>query len=132
MSAVIGPWVSDVVLTDGSTVHVRPIEPTDRDALISFHERQNRESLYYRYFSARSGLTEQEADRFTAVDMYDRAGLVVEDAGQLIGWGSYDRWPGRDDADVAFLTDDGHHGRGIATLLLEHLAAVATAAGVEQ
>ncbi|MGD9702196.1 MAG: GNAT family N-acetyltransferase [Acidimicrobiia bacterium] len=125
-----GPWESDVVLADGTTVHIRPILPSDKDALIAFHVRQGRESLYYRYFSARSGLSEKEAERFTNVDMVNRAGLVVEDGEQMIAWGSFDRWPGRDDADVAFFTDDSHHGRGIATLLLEHLAALATAVGI--
>ena len=125
-----GPWESDVVLSDGLTVHIRPIQPSDKDALIAFHARQARESLYYRYFSARSGLSETEAERFTNVDMVNRAGLVVEDGDQMIAWGSFDRWPGRDDADVAFLTDDAHHGRGIATLLLEHLASLATAVGI--
>ena len=125
-----GPWESDVVLSDGLTVHIRPIQPSDKDALIAFHARQGRESLYYRYFSARSGLSEKEAERFTNVDMENRAGLVVEDGDQLIAWGSFDRWPGRDDADVAFFTDDSHNGRGIATLLLEHLAALATAVGI--
>ncbi|HEY5875302.1 MAG TPA: GNAT family N-acetyltransferase, partial [Ilumatobacteraceae bacterium] len=125
-----GSWESDVVLSDGLTVHIRPIQPSDKDALIAFHARQARESLYYRYFSARSGLSEKEAERFTNVDMENRAGLVVEDGDQLIAWGSFDRWPGRDDADVAFFTDDSHHGRGIATLLLEHLAALAIAVGI--
>lgn len=127
-----GRWESDVVLSDGSTVHIRPITPDDKQALIAFHVRQNRESLYYRYFSARSGLSETEAERFTNVDMVDRVGLVVEERGHLIAWGSYDRWPGRDDADVAFFTDDSHHGRGIATLLLEHLATIAGALGIKR
>lgn len=125
-------WESDVVLSDGSTVHIRPITPADKPALIEFHARQNRESLYYRYFSARSGLSDTEAERFTTVDMADRVGLVVEERDQLIAWGSYDRWPARDDADVAFFTDDAHHGRGIATLLLEHLATIAATVGIKR
>jgi acyl-CoA synthetase (NDP forming)/GNAT superfamily N-acetyltransferase len=127
---VNGPWESDVVLSDGSTVHIRPIVPQDKDGLIAFHDRQTRESLYYRYFSAKAGLSEHEAERFTNVDMVNRVGLVVEEGDRLIAWASFDRWPGRQDADVAFLTDDSHHGRGIATILLEHLAAIAIAVGV--
>lgn len=132
MTLTTGPWENDVVLSDGSTVHIRPITPADKDALIEFHTHQNRESLYYRYFSARSGLSEAEAERFTNVDMLNRVGLVVEERDQLIAWGSYDRWPARDDADVAFFTDDAHHGRGIATLLLEHLASIASAVGIKR
>ena len=39
---------------------------------------------------------------------------------------------GRDDADVAFLVDDEHQGKGIATLLLEHLAAIARTNGIKR
>src|SRR5262249_20451307 len=44
----------------------------------------------------------------------------------------FDRWPGRDEADVAFTVDDAHHGRGIATVLLEHLAAIARELGINR
>ena len=63
---------------------------------------------------------------FTDVDFVDRAALVVESHGEFIAWASYERWPGRDDADTAFMVDDAHQGKGIATLLLEHLAAIAS------
>ena len=62
--------------------------------------------------------------------MVDRVALVVEERGEMIGWASYERWPGRDDADAAFQVDDRHQGRGIATLLLEHLAAIARTNGI--
>ena len=42
----------------------------------------------------------------------------------------YDRQPGRRDAEVAFFTDDSHAGRGLATVLLEYLAAAARDVGV--
>ena len=35
----------------------------------------------------------------------------------------YDRWRHRAEAEVAFFVDDANHGRGLATVLLEHLAA---------
>ena len=42
----------------------------------------------------------------------------------------YDRYPGTDDAEVAFTVDDAHQGRGISTLLLEHLAVYARQQGI--
>ena len=46
-------WETDVVLSDGHTVRVRPIVPADADALVRFHQRQSAESIYFRYFSPR-------------------------------------------------------------------------------
>jgi acyl-CoA synthetase (NDP forming)/GNAT superfamily N-acetyltransferase len=123
-------WASDVVLADGETVHIRPIRTDDATALGAFHRRQPAEDNYRRYFTPKPELSESELEHFTDVDMYDRVAFVVEERGELIGWASYERWPGRDDADAAFQVDHEHQGRGIATLLLEHLAAIARSNGV--
>lgn len=125
-------WSAEVVLADGGPVHVRPIEPADAEAYEAFHDRQSHESIYYRYFSARPKLSRADLERIVTVDMIDRAALVAVDDDQLIGIASYDRWPGRDDAEVAFFVDDEHHGRGLATVLLEHLAVVAKANGIQR
>lgn len=125
-------WTSTVVLGDGSSALLRPIRPDDAPALQAFHQRQSADSRYYRYFSPKPELSDAELTRFTTVDFVDRAAFVVEDRGELIGWGSYERWKNRGDAEVAFQVDDGHQGQGIATLLLEHLAAVAADNGIEQ
>jgi acyl-CoA synthetase (NDP forming)/GNAT superfamily N-acetyltransferase len=125
-------WACDVVLADGGPVHLRPIDVADAGAYRAFHDRQSNESVYYRYFSARPELGDAELDRVVTVDMADRAALVAVDGEVIIGIASYDRWPGRADAEVAFFVDDAHHGRGLATVLLEHLAAVARANGIER
>ena len=64
--------------------------------------------------------------------MVDRAALAVESHDEFIAWASYERWPGRDEAEAAFMVDDAHQGEGIATLLLEHLAAIARSNGIER
>lgn len=125
-------WTSNVVLGDGETVVIRPIAPADAGRLAEFHRRQSQESIYRRYFTPKPELSATELKHFTEVDLVDRAALVVESHGELLGWASYERWPGRDDADTAFMVDDRHHGKGIATLLLEHLAAIAAANGIER
>ena len=125
-------WTSTVVLGDGSTALLRPIRPDDAPALQAFHQRQSPDNRYYRYFSPKPELSEVELERFTQVDFVDRAAFVVEDRGEFIGWASYERWKNRGDAEVAFQVDDEHQGKGVATLLLEHLAAVARENGIEQ
>ena len=47
----------------------------------------------------------------------------------MIGVGRYDRIED-DEAEVAFLVEDAHQGRGIAQLLLEHLADAARERGI--
>ena len=125
-------WSSNVVLGDGETVHIRPIRPDDAPALAAFHDRQSADSIYRRYFSPRPHLSEADLRHFTEVDFVDRVALVVERYGEFIAWASYERWSGRDDADAAFMVDDHHQGKGIATLLLEHLASIARSNGINR
>jgi acyl-CoA synthetase (NDP forming)/GNAT superfamily N-acetyltransferase len=125
-------WSSTVVLANGETALIRPIRPDDAPALAAFHDRQSPESNYRRFFSPKPHLTQADLDHFTNVDMVDRVALVVEIRGEFVAWASYERWPGRDDADAAFQVDDAHQGKGIATLLLEHLAAIARSNGISR
>lgn len=118
-------WVAEVVLSDGESVLIRPLVPDDAESLRAFHRRQSPESIYRRYFTPKPDLSAQMARRFTSLDADNRAALGVLSGEELIGWASYERWTGRDDAEVAFMVDDAHRGKGIATLLLEHLAAIA-------
>lgn len=125
-------WESTVVLGNGDVAVIRPITPGDRDALAAFHKRQSSESVYRRFFSPKPELTARDLEHFTNVDMVDRAALVVESHGEFAGWSSYERWPGRNDAEAAFMVDDTYHGQGIATLMLEHLAAIARTNGIDR
>ena len=125
-------WESDVVLADGGTVHVRPIRPDDAERLVAFHGRLAPESVYFRFFSPKPRLTDKEVEKFTTVDMDGRVALVALLHDDIVAVARYDRWPGRDEAEVAFTVADEHHGRGLATLLLEHLAAIAPTKGINR
>lgn len=125
-------WEADVVLRDGSTTHVRPIRPTDADALQAFHVAQSERSTYLRFFATLTRLPERDLARFTRVDHDDRVALVAVTADeQIIGVARYDR-VGPDEAEVAFNIADAHHGRGLGSVLLEHLAAAARERGVRR
>ncbi len=126
------PWASTVVLGNGDTVFIRPLTPDDRPALAEFHKRQSADSIYRRFFSPKPELSDKELLHFTDIDMADRAALAVESHDEFIAWASYERWPGRNEAEAAFMVDDAHQGAGIATLLLEHLAAIARSNGIER
>lgn len=123
-------WEADVVLSDGGTMSVRPIRPEDGELIVAFHERQSPESIYFRFFSPRPRLSERDLERFTNVDYIDRMAFVGLIGDELVGVARYDRHRGRSDAEVAFFVDDAHHGRGMATVLLEYLAVAARENGI--
>lgn len=123
-------WEADVVLSDGSTVLVRPIRPDDGPLLVAFHERQSPESIYYRYFSPRPRLSARDVAHLTTIDYVDRVAFVALRGDDLVGVARYDRWEHRNEAEVAFFIDDELHGKGMATVMLEHLAARAREVGI--
>jgi acyl-CoA synthetase (NDP forming)/RimJ/RimL family protein N-acetyltransferase len=123
-------WEADVTTADGGTVRVRPITPDDADRLVAFHTRQSPESIYFRFFSARPSLSAADVRRFTHVDHHDRVAFIALLDDDMVGVGRYDRYRATDEAEVAFFIDDAHHGRGLATILLEYLASAARDNGI--
>lgn len=119
-----------MVLADGGTVHLRPILPGDGPLIHQFHARQSPESIYFRYFTAHPTLSEREVEQLTHLDYEDRMAFVALRDDVMVGVARYDRWPGRNEADVAFFVDEAYRGRGVATLLLEYLAAAASEVGI--
>ncbi|AYV30393.1 Acetyltransferase Pat [Streptomyces sp. ADI95-16] len=131
-------WEADVVLRDGGTARIRPITTEDADRLVSFYEQVSDESKYYRFFAPYPRLSARDVHRFTHHDYVDRVGLAATIGGEFIGTVRYDRIDatGRpasapaDEAEVAFLVQDAHQGRGVASALLEHIGAVARERGI--
>jgi acyl-CoA synthetase (NDP forming)/RimJ/RimL family protein N-acetyltransferase len=125
-------WEADALLADGGTVFVRPILPTDAPAILALHARLSKETVYLRFFSALPTLSPTLLERFTHVDYVDRLAFVALLGEEIVAVARYDRIPGGDEAEVAFVVDDAHQGRGLGTLLLEHLAAAAKEAGIRR
>ncbi|MEE2522711.1 GNAT family N-acetyltransferase [Pseudarthrobacter sp. J75] len=125
-------WEADVVLRDGGTAHLRPIHPTDVDAVQAFHTGQSQNSIYMRFFAFKARLSSRELKRFTEVDFHDRVAFVITIGGEIIGIGRYDRLDDPTEAEVAFNIADAHQGRGIGSILLEHLAAAAREKGIRR
>ncbi|MDQ0691557.1 bifunctional GNAT family N-acetyltransferase/acetate--CoA ligase family protein [Arthrobacter sp. W4I7] len=125
-------WEADVVLRDGGTAHLRPIHPSDADAVQAFHIGQSQDSIYMRFFAFKARLSSKELKRFTEVDYKDRVAFVITIRGEIVGIGRYDRLDDPTDAEVAFNIADSHQGRGIGSILLEHLAAAAHENGIRR
>ena len=115
---------------DDATIHLRPIRVDDGGRLSEFHAGLSAQSVYRRFFFVHPKLTATEVTRFTHVDYGDRLALVATDGGRMIAVGRYERVPGTDEAEVAFVVADGSQHRGIATLLLEQLASAALDRGI--
>ncbi|MEU3467733.1 GNAT family N-acetyltransferase [Streptomyces sp. NPDC048387] len=133
-------WEADVVLRDGGTARIRPITTEDAGRLVSFYEQVSDESKYYRFFAPYPRLSDRDVHRFTHHDYVDRVGLAATIGGEFIGTVRFDRIgpDGRpasapaDEAEVAFLVQDAHQGRGVASALLEHIGAVARERGIRR
>ncbi|GGQ76664.1 bifunctional acetate--CoA ligase family protein/GNAT family N-acetyltransferase [Streptomyces flaveolus] len=133
-------WEADVVLRDGGTARVRPITVDDAERLVSFYEQVSDESKYYRFFAPYPRLSAKDVHRFTHHDFVDRVGLAATIGGEFIATVRYDRIGAggapasspADEAEVAFLVQDAHQGRGVASALLEHIAAVARERGIRR
>ncbi|XMG36748.1 GNAT family N-acetyltransferase [Amycolatopsis bartoniae] len=125
-------WEADVVLSDGGTVHLRPIVPSDAEALVKFHGRLSERTRYLRYFGAYPRIPQRDLERFTVVDHHDRVAFVALLGDDIVAVGRYERLGHKPSAEVAFVVDDGHQGRGLGSILLEHLAAAASESGLRR
>ncbi|MEU5872152.1 GNAT family N-acetyltransferase [Glycomyces sp. NPDC047369] len=128
------PPAVDALDADGRIVRIRPVATADLAALIAMHERCTTADLRYRFFGTGRGVLGIEARRLAGLNGTGRGvALTVEDGGALIAAASFECFredPGR--AEFGVLVTEEHQHRGLGTLLLEHLALAAGAAGVKE
>ena len=122
---------SYALLADGTTMTIRPAGPDDYEAVRQLHEAMSTDNLYFRFFSASRVSAEREARRVCLESGLGMAALLGLLGEKLVGVASYQVTAGEAAAEVALAVADGMHGRGIATLLLEHLVSLARASGVK-
>jgi acyl-CoA synthetase (NDP forming)/RimJ/RimL family protein N-acetyltransferase len=133
-------WEADVVASDGGIVHLRPIVPSDAEALLRFHQSLSERTRYLRYFGPYPRIPPRDLERFTHVDHRTRVAFICLLGDEIIAVGRYeglmpdDAEPGApvESAEVAFVVRDEHQGRGLGSILLEHLAAAARESGMRR
>lgn len=113
-------------LADGTIVRIRPIKPTDEPLLQDFFYSHSDETIYRRYFSPMKAMPRAQAQRLSNVD-YCRNMAFVAAIGEIgleriIGVGRY-AVSEEDDrlVEVAYTIHEAHRGKGMGTLLQEHL-----------
>lgn len=139
MNRDVRDYATDALLRDGLSVHIRAIQPSDKGRLVAFFHSLSSRSIYFRFFQTKTLLTDQELTYFTEVDFVRHVGIVATlwDQGeeQIIAVARYcspasQSPPTR--AEVAFAVGDAYQGRGLGTLLLEHLASIARSHGITE
>jgi GNAT superfamily N-acetyltransferase len=119
----------DALLMDGRIVQVRPVSENDREALTGLYTRASPRSRYLRFFTAGISVA-REVQRLVAPSD-DHVVLLAEHEDLTVGVASYEIL-NTDKAELAVLVDDAWQGEGIGSLLIEHLAAVARRAGIQE
>jgi GNAT superfamily N-acetyltransferase len=110
----------EVWLHDGERIVLRPIIPEDKDLLREGFNRMSEESRYRRFMGVKE-LSEKDLAYLTEIDYVDHFALVALSSE-----------PGEYSAEAAVTVIDEHHGRGIGTLLLAAIGAVALEKGIRR
>src|SRR5436190_19201972 len=113
------------LLIDGSTIEIRPATPQDTEAVRAMHAALSPRNAYLRFFSLSPLNAEREARRVCRPPGPGHAALLAWLEGELAGVASYEPGGTPGTAEIALAVPDHLHGRGIGTLLLEHLVAMA-------
>jgi len=117
-------YAADVVLRDGSTLHLRPVRPDDDVKLLEMLRHMSSEALYYRFMTV-PRIDLATAAQLTKADFNRQYVLAGECAGAIVAIAGYyvdESSPAR--AEVAFAVANAWQGRGIGTRLLECLAEI--------
>ncbi len=127
-------YSSEAILRDGASITIRSLTAADRDHVISVFRRMSPTSVRHRFFTVKRELSAADLaflDRIADGPDVALAAIARTPAGErALGIGRYVVLPGGRSAEVAFEVGDADQGRGIGTLLLEHLAINARRRGI--
>ena len=122
---------SDVLLADGTIAVIRTLGDDDREAVLHLHENVSEDTLRLRFFTANRNAGRQYVARLFDPEHTDQFALVALVRGRLAGLATAEVLS-EERAEVAFLVSDQDRGRGLGSLLLEHLAALGRAHGLNR
>ena len=130
-------YYAQETLKDGTRITIRAIRKDDKESIHNAFKALDREGVYGRFFVPKPDLTDPELEQVTDVDFSQVVALVATvsraDGEEIvIGDGRYvaDKKGKPERAELGFLIAESYRGRGIASLLLRHLARIAQDAGL--
>jgi GNAT superfamily N-acetyltransferase len=144
MSAVVGGSGSDPrryfardVTRDGGVIALRAIRPDDKRRLCEHFRHLGPTSAYFRFFSPKRRISEQDLSSLTEIDFLRNVTLVatmsIQGAERIVGLGQYVLDDDRSRrAQLACSVVDAYQGRGIGALLIKHVVGIARARGVSE
>lgn len=125
-----------MVLSDGTSLTLRPIRPEDAHIEQDFIRRLSDESRYFRFMQAVHELTQEMLVRFTQID-YDREMALIavienESGGEeQVAVARYTMNPDRRSCEFAVVVADEWQGKGIGAKLMQFLMRVAKGRGIQ-
>ncbi|MQA79653.1 MAG: GNAT family N-acetyltransferase [Streptosporangiales bacterium] len=126
------PREDDVLLRNGVIARLRPLRSIDREAIVALHHGLSERSRYLRFFSLGLHGADEFVDRlFHYAEAGEAWAYVALVHDEIVGLGSTIR-VSESAAEMAFAVSDDMHDLGIATLLLERLAAAAERSGIRE
>lgn len=136
MFSEVKKYCVEATMLDGTAIRIRAIRAEDQERLHEHFRGLSEQSVYFRFMGFKRDLSPQDLTRLTELDFKNHVGLAatVTEKGRerFVGIGRYIRDADQSRAEVAFAILDEFQGRGIGTLLLEHLRLIADANGVEE
>ncbi|MDZ7696470.1 MAG: GNAT family N-acetyltransferase [Deltaproteobacteria bacterium] len=119
----------------GLTVRFRAIKPSDVDEMRRLFYRFSDKSVYYRYFSPIKTMPHKKTQEYVNIDYTKTMSIVgvmgEPGEGRIVAEGRYVRLPEEPYGDVAFVVDEAHQGRGIATFIYRMLTKIAKDKGLQ-
>lgn len=123
VAAVVAPKVAgptDLLLADGTEVHVRPASASDADGVAALHAR-----------APLGGYLLEPLEALGSLNPLERYVVVAESAGQMCAVASYERATPGWNASFDLIVDRALPSAALGGAILRRLAAVATAAGID-
>ena len=121
---------------DEDQFDLRPLNPADERRLQEFFYSHTKETLYYRYNHYPTQMTREKSCNLVSVDQsHDLALCIVRQHGsvaEIQAVGRYYLSADSQSCEVAFVTREKYHGKGMARQLLSAMIQIAKQRGVQK